>query len=64
MAYNDENYIKRVHDIVDFARQYYEPGRQDRSWHVVWRIYVKPKFNISLRTFKRYLKIHKKMIIK
>ena len=57
MAYNRINYLNRVHEIQQFARQFYEPGRQDRSWAWVWKNRVYPAFCNSRRTFTSYMSI-------
>jgi len=57
MAYTNTYLLQRVAEIQAFARQHYEPGRQDRSWRWVWQHRVKPKYHISYRTFNKYMKI-------
>ena len=44
---------EKVREIVD---EWYEPGRQDRSFNWIYLHKVKPEFCISKRTFDRYLK--------
>lgn len=46
---------KKIEVIRDIVDKYYEPGRQDRCKLWIWRNIVYPQFNISERTFFRYL---------
>jgi hypothetical protein len=61
MAYNNKNFLDRVREICKFAFVKYEQGRNDRSWKYVWKYHVHPVYHISLKTFRRYLKIYKKI---
>lgn len=49
--------IRRVQIVQGIVRDYYEPGRQDRNKHWVWRTQVRPLLGISLRTFSRYINL-------
>jgi hypothetical protein len=60
MPYNRVNLNKRIIEVCEYAYQYHEAGRLDRSWAVIWRIYVNPRYHISMRTFRRYLRIDRK----
>lgn len=57
MAYNRINHLHKVADIQNYARQYYEQGRQDRNWRWVWRNHIYPKCHISYFQFTRMNKI-------
>ena len=57
MAYNREYMLRRIDMVQKLARQYYEPGRHDRSWRWVWRYRVLPVYSISFRTFESYMAV-------
>ena len=52
-----KNYLQRVEEIKAFALQYYEPGRLDKCYSTVWRMYVYPKYFISYDRFMRIMHI-------
>lgn len=55
MAYNKKGYYQRARKIQEFAREHYEPGRQDRSYKAIWRKYIYPADGMCYMTFLRYL---------
>ena len=57
MAFNHLYTLQLAEQVQAIARRYYEPGRQDRNYHAVWRHYVLPQCRISYRTFLRYMKV-------
>lgn len=57
MAYTRFNYLERVREIQQYARAWYEPGRQDRCWRWVWKHHVRDKYFMDYQTFLNMLKI-------
>ena len=55
MANYHLNTLRRAADVRVLAGKYHEPGRHDRSLHVVWRTHVYPVYHISWRTFQIYM---------
>lgn len=49
-------YNIRAEQICKIAAEYYEPGRQDRSYKWVWRYHILPIYGINYRTFLKYMK--------
>ncbi len=56
MAYNRNNYLLKVREVVMVAKQYYEPGRQDRNHRCVWDQHIKEAFHIGYATYLHMLK--------
>jgi hypothetical protein len=57
MSFNTSYKLQLAERVQDIARQHYEPGRQDKNYHAVWKYHVWPQCHIKYRTFLRYLKI-------
>lgn len=57
MSYNKKGYYKRAQKIQQIAKEFYEPGRQDRCYKWVWRYHVLPVYGIQYRAFLTYLKV-------
>lgn len=55
MAYNKINFLRKIAEINEIARKYYEPGRQDRNWRAVWRNHIHPRYHICYITFLKYI---------
>jgi hypothetical protein len=57
MAFNTLYTLQLAEQVQTIARRHYEAGRQDRSYHAVWRYHVWPYYRITYKTFLRYMKI-------
>lgn len=53
---------KRDKIIYDLVKEWYEPGRRDRSKMWVWRNKVCPVMPVSERSFFRALERHRKFL--
>ncbi|MCL1942796.1 MAG: hypothetical protein FWF54_04520 [Candidatus Azobacteroides sp.] len=59
-----KNTLLKAQHIGEITLQYYEPGRQDRSYRAVWRKYIFPVYPMCYRTYLNYLKINTKKALK
>jgi hypothetical protein len=57
MAFNPLYSLQLAEQVQAISQQHYEPGRQDRNYHAVWKYYIWPQFHIKYKTFLRYMKI-------
>jgi hypothetical protein len=58
MPFNRLYILQLAKSLQDIAQQHYEPGRQDKNYHAVWKYHVWPQYRINYRTFLRYLRIN------
>lgn len=56
MAYNNRNFLKKCEHVLRVTRQYYEPGRQDRCYHWVWRAHIRDQFHVGYRAYLNWLR--------
>jgi hypothetical protein len=57
MPFNRLYTLQLAEKLQAIAREHYEPGRQDRNYHAVWKYHVCPQCHIRYETFLRYLQI-------
>jgi hypothetical protein len=57
MSFNTLYTLQLAEKVQAIAREHYEPGRQDRNYHAVWKYHVWPECHIKYKTFLRYMKI-------
>jgi hypothetical protein len=57
MPFNKLHTLQLAEQLQDAARQHYEPGRQDKNYHAVWKYHIWPQYHVNYRTFLRYLRI-------
>lgn len=51
------NRLEKIKMVAEIVQNHFEPGRQDRSLEWVCNNIVNKQFPMSLRTFRRYIKI-------